>query len=187
MERLACFLIGYACGNVLTACILVRRLYGADIFTIGTGNPGAANVTSEYGFKSGLAVLLGDLAKTGLACLLAWLFFRTRLAVAWAGFACILGHSYPLWNHFKGGLGVTCMCLVLLLIDPVFGLFSVAAGLIIMFVTKYLALGGVLIPLFFTICACTLGDPELTVLCILLTLFMLMRHRSIMVYLIFKE
>ena len=44
---------------------------------------------------------------------------------------------------------------------PVFGIFAVIAGMLTVFITKYLALGGILIPLFFTVCACTLGDAEL--------------------------
>ena len=178
MERLACVMIGYACGNFLTAYFAIRWLKNQNIFEVGSGNPGMANVMTEYGFKTGILVLAGDLAKTGLACLIAWLFFRTRLSIAWTGLACIVGHNFPLWHQFKGGKGVTCTCLVLLLIHPVFGLFAVIAGMLTVFLTKYLALGGILIPLFFTVCACTLGDTELIILCVVMTLLMFLRHRE---------
>ena len=176
MERLACAMIGYACGNLLTAYFVVRLLKNQNVFEVGSGNPGMANVMTEFGFVPGILVLLGDLAKTGFACLICWLFFRTTLSVAWAGLFCIIGHNFPLWHGFRGGKGVTCTCLVLFLIHPVFGIFAVIAGMLTVFITHYLALGGILIPVFFTVCACTLGDTELTVLCIIMTALMFIRH-----------
>ena len=176
MERLACAMIGYACGNFLTAYFIVKYLKNQNIFEVGSGNPGMANVMTEFGFVPGILVLVGDLLKTGLACLICWLFFRTRMSIAWAGLFCVIGHNFPLWHHFSGGKGVTCTCLVLLLIHPVFGIFAVIAGMLTVFITKYLALGGILIPLFFTVCACTLGDAELIVICVIMTGLMFVRH-----------
>ncbi len=54
----------------LTAELVTRKVAGKSIFTVGSGNPGMANVMTEYGFGPGITVLIGDLTKTVLACCL---------------------------------------------------------------------------------------------------------------------
>ncbi len=58
-----CLLLGYAFGMILTADIVVRKLYKVSVFDIGSKNPGLANVAIEYGVKPALLVLVGDALK----------------------------------------------------------------------------------------------------------------------------
>ncbi len=85
---------------------LVARAAGADIRSLGTGNPGAANVYREVGPAYGVAVFLLDVAKGATA--------TAPLLVlglpAWSGLlamaAVIAGHIFPVLWGFRGGTGM---------------------------------------------------------------------------------
>ena len=74
MERIICLVIGYAFGLVQTGYIY-GRLHGTDIRKFGSGNSGSTNALRVMGKKAGAVVLLGDVAKSVLACLLVRVLF----------------------------------------------------------------------------------------------------------------
>lgn len=53
--KLICFILGYLCGNVLTAEFVAKKFTGKKAGEIGTGNPGMANIMAEAGKKAGLS------------------------------------------------------------------------------------------------------------------------------------
>ena len=107
-------LVAYLLGTALGSLIL-GRLRGVDIRSMGSGNAGATNALRTQGKLFGLLVLLIDIAKGMVAVW--WLpgavlpgvgidpgVSREWLTVA-CGFAAILGHVYPVWFDFRGGKG----------------------------------------------------------------------------------
>jgi len=154
--RLACLAVGYLFGSFLTANLVALRKLGCSAFEAGTGNPGMANIGSLLGVRWALAVLAGDVAKTVAACFLAsWLLAPDlgRLAVLYAGCGAVLGHDFPVWTRFRGGKGVTVMCILLVLFDPVQGAIALAAGFAVVAASKYLCYGAVAIPAVFCLLA----------------------------------
>ena len=111
MYQIICLLIGYVCGCFLTAVVVVRLMAHEDVFQVGSGNPGMANVMHRVGKKAGFLVLAGDVIKTLLAFCISYLVARDHLGLgtilAMAGLGTVLGHNYPIWHKFKGGKGVT--------------------------------------------------------------------------------
>ena len=93
--RVLCLLIGYAFGNFQTAYIL-GKMNGIDIREYGSGNAGTTNAIRVLGTKAGLIVFLGDMFKSLIALLLAFM-------------GVVLGHDFPFYMHFKGGKGVAVM------------------------------------------------------------------------------
>jgi acyl phosphate:glycerol-3-phosphate acyltransferase len=97
----------YLIGTLPSADIVTRLATKGrvDIRSVGTGNPGAANVAVVLGKKWGAVVMAADVAKGLLACRLGG-----RLAGApgthVAGPAAVAGHCYPAWDGFDGGKGV---------------------------------------------------------------------------------
>ena len=177
--RFLCGLLGYVFGNFLTADVVVKKLSGKDVADMGSGNPGMANVWALFGKKAGLAVLLGDLGKTLLACRLAKKRFGKTLgadAVLFAGLGVILGHNYPVWKKFQGGKGVAVTCMWLALVSPVWGILSEIAGGIVTLVTGYLPLGAVVIPSVAALCAFVFAGP-VTGICVLVSaILMFLKH-----------
>ena len=176
MERLTALLIGYLCGCFLTAEVVVRWRTGSGVASLGTGNPGMANVAAQLGKGWGALVLLGDIGKTGLACLLAVRFAPGPLTVLWAGLGTALGHNFPFWRHFRGGKGVAVTCAFLILFSPLWGILCCLAGLAVTLVTGWLPLGAVVIPSLFVPVAFVRFGREAGLLALLTALLMLSRH-----------
>lgn len=179
MNRILCLIIGYVCGNLLTAELVSRYRSGESAFAVGTGNPGMANIVKQYGVGCGAVTLAGDIAKTmfpGLLCRLLLFPHLGISAIAWAGLGCTLGHNYPFWHHFKGGKGVSCTCTVLVLISPLWGLIACIFGLIVVLITGYLPVGAVAITTFFLFPAFLVYGSEIGLIAIVLTVLMFLRH-----------
>ena len=151
-ERIFCLLIGYLFGCFMTAEIVVRRLTGKSARELGTsGNPGMANVMANLGFKAGITVLIGDLAKTVAASAVSFLLFGEdigRMALLYAGLGATIGHDFPFWMKCRGGKGVASSSVAFVIFDPFWGLIANIAGMLVVFATRYLCIGGVVIPVF---------------------------------------
>ena len=186
-EKALCLLIGYLFGCILTAELIVKHKTGKSVSEFGTGNPGMANVMRIFGFKTGAAVLAGDLIKTVAAVLICCLLFgRSSVlpsgkplgqhAVLWAGLGATLGHNWPVWRRLKGGKGVAVTCMTIFLFSPLWGLVSDAAGMLVVFRTGYLPLGAVVITTLFTVFAGIFYGMEAFIPALVLALIMLSRH-----------
>lgn len=113
--------------------VVVGRLKGIDIRTVGSGNIGATNATRALGKRLGGLVLLLDVAKAAIPVVVAQQPFalgaHDQVGVAAVGMAAVLGHIYPVYLGFRGGKGVACALGVFVAIDP-----PVALGALVMYV-----------------------------------------------------
>ena len=96
--------IAYLIGTFPSAA-LVARANGIDIRSVGSGNPGASNVTRVLGWRKGVWVFVLDAAKGALAAGIG-LAAGGRPAGYALGAAAVLGHVFPVWQRFRGGKGV---------------------------------------------------------------------------------
>ena len=95
----------YLLGNVSVGD-LVARASGVHIRSVGSGNPGTANIYREVGPRSAAAVFLIDLAKGVAATLPIYLLdLPAQVGLAAAG-AVLVGHFFPIFWGFKGGTGM---------------------------------------------------------------------------------
>jgi len=92
---------------------IVARASGVVITTMGSGNPGASNVTRVLGWRKGVLVFALDAAKGAIATLVGlWAGgwdggpADPRVAGYALGAAAILGHVFPVTRRFRGGKGV---------------------------------------------------------------------------------
>jgi len=116
--NLASLLIGYLLGSIPVAYIVTKLRKGIDIRDVDTGNVGAASVLRTSGFGQGFGVLLGDIAKGAAAILVAQALDVSMYWVMGAGFAAILGHSFPIYIGFRGGQGVATIIGLFLVLAP---------------------------------------------------------------------
>ena len=96
--------IAYLIGTFPSAS-LVARANGIDIRTVGSGNPGASNVTRTLGWRKGLWVFVLDAAKGAVMAGLGLLIDGRPVGYALGG-AAVLGHVFPVWQKLRGGKGV---------------------------------------------------------------------------------
>jgi glycerol-3-phosphate acyltransferase PlsY len=109
------FLFCYLLGSIPFSWI-VATLYGKNLYQVGSGNVGAANVwRATQRVEALLMALAGDVGKGALAIFLAQKFsescFAPYLSVAQtiAAFSVILGHNWPIFLKFKGGRGLAAL------------------------------------------------------------------------------
>ena len=175
-EKLLSIMIGYLFGCVLTAEIVAHAVAGKKASELGeTGNPGMANIMASLGFLPGIITLAGDLGKCIAAALISYELFHDSgwIVTLYAGLGCTLGHDFPFWRRFRGGKGVATTSMGIGLYSFLPGLIANIIGMIIVFLTKYLCIGGPAIPFFFML---WLGDAEAAGVSAVLTLLSLMAH-----------
>jgi len=134
-------IIGYLLGSIPFAYIAGRLIKGVDIRRVGGGNVGALNIMREIGTFAGWAVLLADMGKGVLAVLIAQWIGVSVIFVFVVGLAAVMGHSWPVFLKFKGGMGGATAMGVLLALAPVEFAISFAIMVIVVLVTSNFRLG----------------------------------------------
>ena len=156
VEIIGVALIGYLLGSIPFG-VLVARRFGVDIYSVGSGNPGATNVLREIGKPAGYAVFVLDFTKGFLATY--WFtipLFQTSgdpVLGLWGLPAAVLGHTYPLFTGFRGGKGVATAMGGLLGVMPGCLLMGLVTWAVIFFATRYVAVASIGFGLSLPICA----------------------------------
>ncbi len=156
-----CFLltavIAYLLGSINPAVIITKIWTKGelDIRTVGSGNAGFTNVLRAVGKVPAIITLVCDALKCVAAVLIGGMFFSLitfsnvnqteiiNIGKYLAGIFCILGHSYPLYFHFKGGKGVAAAAALMLTEDWRVFLVILGTFLIVFIISKIISLASV--------------------------------------------
>lgn len=119
MKVILFVILGYLCGSISFAYLFTYFLTGKDIRTIGTGNPGAANVARSVGKKWGIIVWISDTVKGIFPMVLAKNYgISNSIVLTLIGSSAVIGHCYSLFLKFKGGKGAATSGGVILYLVP---------------------------------------------------------------------
>ena len=132
-------LIAYLLGALPIAAWISRRS-GIDIFSVGTGLPGASNVRRSVGNIPGGLVLIGDMAKGAIAIVAARQMQVEGIWLILPCFAMVVGHWRSIFTGFKGGDGLAPLGGAILLMFPPFN------GFLAVFIGSVVTLGGQKLP-----------------------------------------
>ena len=137
--------------------LLIGRLKGVDVRTLGSKNTGATNVGRVLGRKWGIFCFALDMLKGFVPVMIAGLVLKTwgslylspSMAWTWLGVCAmtVVGHVFPVWLQFKGGKGVATALGALLGIWPVITLAAMAAflvWLIVLGISQYVSVASIL-------------------------------------------
>jgi len=116
MRLLAAVLLGYLVGSLPTANALAR-LWGVDLRTGGSRNPGANNARRLGGLPLFLLVLVVEVGKGMLAVVVGLSLAGDPGAVV-AGLGAVAGNVYNVWYSFRGGKGLAITLGVLIAVWP---------------------------------------------------------------------
>jgi glycerol-3-phosphate acyltransferase PlsY len=140
IQIIVALIVGYGLGSIPFGLVL-GKLAGTDVRTIGSGNIGATNVLRTGRKGLALATLLGDMFKGTAAVLLMRAWGGDDLGLI-AGLAAVLGHVFPVWLKFKGGKGVATYIGVLIGVSwPIAAAFGAIWGAVAA-LTRYSSLSG---------------------------------------------
>ncbi len=119
--------IGYLSGSIPFAWLAARSV-GVDILSVGTGNPGAANVFRLVDKRLGVLVFLADVGKGAVPVVIALLIGVPEGLVFLAGCAAIVGHWRPIVPRLGGGAGLASATGAAIVVAPLPGLAALAFG-----------------------------------------------------------
>jgi glycerol-3-phosphate acyltransferase PlsY len=182
-------LIAYLLGTLLGSMIL-GRVRGVDIRSMGSGNAGATNAMRTQGKLFGFLVLVIDIAKGMLAVW--WLpsaalpgigidfdVSREWLAAA-CGFAVIVGHVYPVWFDFRGGKGAATVVGVVAAMELRLLLPLLLSWIIVLLLWGYVGLATMLSTVVLAVAVIVLepNNVPLCAFCAAVAAFVIFTHRS---------
>lgn len=170
--------LGYCMGSIPSGLWIGQYFHNIDIRQHGSGNTGTTNAYRILGKKSGSVVLVIDILKGTLPTLLA-IYLVPEFSPLLVGIASIIGHTFSVFVNFKGGKAVATTAGVLLAIYPILFIIGVALFLSCLYVTRMVSLTSMLVAFILTVLSYFLySDWVITLILLVLTLFIVYRHRS---------
>ncbi|HET8740712.1 MAG TPA: glycerol-3-phosphate 1-O-acyltransferase PlsY [Acidimicrobiia bacterium] len=172
----------YLVGSIDFA-VVIARMHGVDIHSVGSGNPGASNVLRSIGRVPAALVLVGDTLKGVIGAAMGMVASGTADPQnEWAflaGLVAVIGHCYPIFHKFKGGKGVATGLGVLFFTVPLVGLIVVVSWLVLVKLTKTASISSLIVVFAAIPLAMWQGVRGMSLVWLTVTaLFVVWRHRS---------
>lgn len=144
LTLLVSYLLGCFNGSVMTSHFIIRD----DVRQHGSGNAGLTNFYRTYGARYALCVIVCDMGKTVLACLIGgylmhWVVGDWTLGLLIAGIGCELGHMFPVFFGLRGGKGILSGGVLVLLLDWQVALIAWGLFAVLWLTTRYVSLGSI--------------------------------------------
>lgn len=148
LSWLILLLLGYFLGCLNGSVMVSHFIIRDDVCQHGSGNAGLTNFYRTYGAKYALGVILFDMGKTVVACLLGGAMFNHlfgdwALGVLLGGLGCELGHMFPVFFGFKGGKGILSGGTLVWLLNWRVALIAWGLFAALWLLTRYVSLGSV--------------------------------------------
>lgn len=151
--------IAYLLGSISFSVIFTKKLAGFDVRQKGSGNAGSTNVLRTAGKKPAALTLICDILKGVVAILIAFLIGKifsfsvsdSAMLIQIAGIFVVIGHTFPIFFGFKGGKGVATALGVLLITNWQIGLICLVFALVLMAITRIVALGSIAAAILFPV------------------------------------
>ena len=183
MTAVLFIIAAYLLGSVSFAIVVSKLFRLDDPRTYGSQNPGATNVLRTGNKAAAALTLLGDCVKGWVAVALAILLNQTYLLgdafIAGVAFAVFAGHLWPVFFRFQGGKGVATALGVLLGLNPLLGLATLATWLIIARAFRYSSLAALAAAIFAPFYyALLFGVREQLLAVVIMSALLIYRHRS---------
>ncbi|MGK0551780.1 glycerol-3-phosphate 1-O-acyltransferase PlsY [Enterococcus faecalis] len=187
MKIVLLLFIAYLLGSIPSGVWISKFFFKKDIRRFGSGNTGTTNTFRVLGKKAGTTVLLMDILKGTLATCLPYLFSLNVNPLLF-GVAAVVGHTFPIFAHFKGGKAVATSAGMLLAYSPAFFIYSSLIFVICLYITSTVSLTSMISAVLITLSTVILPfsvpsilprfDWLLTIIAIALTTFIFIRHKE---------
>ncbi len=122
------FVVSYFIGAIPFASS-ISKLYGVDIFSIGTKSAGTSNVVKSVGLFPGVIVAIGDITKgVAVTVLGSSLFGIEGVLLIFPIMFGVLGHWNSVFSKFRGGDGVASLTGAFIVISPYLAILGIVIG-----------------------------------------------------------
>jgi glycerol-3-phosphate acyltransferase PlsY len=182
------FVLAYLIGSIPAAVWIGKKFHNIDVREHGSGNAGTTNVIRVLGWKTGIPVLLIDVAKGSLSAFLPVLFrlaepgssLLITLQIA-TGLTAIIGHIIPVFAGFRGGKGVATIFGVLLAIHFLLTLSCFGVFLVVLLLTGIVSVSSMSAGIAFPVLLLTVFNtpsPVFKIFSILVGVVLIITHRK---------
>ncbi|HDF5414039.1 TPA: glycerol-3-phosphate 1-O-acyltransferase PlsY [Staphylococcus aureus] len=186
MMIIVMLLLSYLIGAFPSGFVIGKLFFKKDIRQFGSGNTGATNSFRVLGRPAGFLVTFLDIFKGFITVFFPlWLpvhadgpistFFTNGLIV---GLFAILGHVYPVYLKFQGGKAVATSAGVVLGVNPILLLKLAIIFFIVLKIFKYVSLASIVAAICCVIGSLIIQDYILLVVSFLVSIILIIRHRS---------
>lgn len=189
MQIIINIILSYLLGSISGSMIL-GKIKGVDIRTMGSGNAGGTNAFRSIGPLFALGVVMIDIAKGIISVLfISSLTFYSYITTDFygtiqvlCGVAAVIGHVYPLYYNFKGGKGAGTLIGVVGVLFPESVVYALCSWILILITTGFVGLGTIIASIVLVLVTYFLYPEGLSspfgILSILMALFIIFTHRS---------
>ena len=149
-------LIPYLLGSISPGILIGKYIFKKDPRDYGSGNSGGTNVGRLFGKKIGLLVIILDALKTIISIWAIYLickyvikegelFMDSSYYAYIAGLFVSIGHTFPIFNNFKGGKAVSCLFGIMLATNWGITIASFILYIIVLKWKKYVSLCAIVV------------------------------------------
>lgn len=132
-------LLGYLAGSIPFSILVTRLVKKVDVRDAGSGHATTTNTIRQAGWAAGAMVLILDMAKGYLPTLLAIRLAPFEWVVPFVAGLAVVGHCWPIFAQFRGGMGLATAGASVLAVDLVYGLIGLAFLIFLTLLIKHSA------------------------------------------------
>lgn len=132
-------LLGYLSGSLTPSIWITRLVKGVDVRDAGSGHATTTNTIRQAGFGWGAIVLIIDIAKGFLPTWLALAYAPAVWIIPLTAGTAVIGHCWPVFAQFRGGMGLACAGGSLLAAEPLAMLIGLAILIILTLTIRHSA------------------------------------------------
>jgi acyl phosphate:glycerol-3-phosphate acyltransferase len=132
-------LLGYAAGSLPFSIWITRLAKGVDVRDAGSGHATTTNTIRQAGFGWGALVLLLDISKGFLPTYLAVKFSGELWVIAATAALAVVGHCWPIFAQFRGGMGLATFGGAILALNPLAFLICLATLILFVLIIRHSA------------------------------------------------
>jgi glycerol-3-phosphate acyltransferase PlsY len=179
MNVILLLILSYFLGSIPTAYILAKSLKGIDIRKVGSGNPGATNITRIAGVGVGLLVFVIDALKGFIPVIISKNFFPIEI-LSLVMFSAISGHIFSIFLSFNGGKGVSTFFGCILGFSLNIFLVCSCVFILVLLITRWVSLSSIFSVLCFVVLVFLFRDFDLKskIIFLLISILIIFRHKE---------
>jgi len=158
---------------------LVGKACGTDILEAGSKNSGPTNLYRSAGIMPAFVALLLEAGKGIIPVLVATYYGFELWQMLIIGICAVIGHSFSPFLSFKGGKGASTLLGVIIAFDWQLAAAILGIWLIVLMISKTVSIATIIASLYFGVYELfTLEDYLAKILCAVIALFVVIKHRS---------
>ncbi|WP_395392422.1 glycerol-3-phosphate 1-O-acyltransferase PlsY [Fructilactobacillus sanfranciscensis] len=171
-------LIAYLLGSIPSGVWIGKTFFSIDIRRHGSKNIGTTNTYRVLGPVAGTIVLFMDIGKGFIATWLPMYYGINSWYPLVFGVVAVIGHTFSIFDNFKGGKAVATSAGMLLAYNPRFFLIAAIVLASCILITSMVSLGSIISFIMIIFVSFCTHDKALTLIAFCLTCFVIYRHRK---------